>query len=147
MWGEISSYIKVQHPVAKLLIPRMINLERFRFCLTVIVRDNTEDEIQFLIREEFKSYNWWLNFKKTEDYWHGHYANEIDQKLDFFRKIIIKCPCGRIVKRRSLTNHQKSQVCIRITQSNKIRREDGTELQEQRNKEIFLRKNYKHTVY
>jgi hypothetical protein len=164
MWGEISSYIKVQHPVAKLLIPRIINLERFRYELLNVfpinrmkyykikpkVDNYTEDEIQFLIREEFKQYNLCNEiFQKSGFYFYikdsdNHY---VDNKLDLYRKITTECPCGRTLKRRYLTNHQKSQGCIRNTQSNKIRREDGTELQEQRNWEICLRKHYKHTVY
>jgi hypothetical protein len=145
IWGEISSYIKVQHPVAKLLIPRMMKLECFDLELGSIVNIYTDDELQFLIRKEFKRYNWWCNFRKSDFFWARYH--ELEKKLDLYRKITIKCPCGRIVKRRSLPNHQKSQGCIRNTQFNKIRREDGTELQEQRNEEILLRKNYKHTVY
>jgi hypothetical protein len=166
MWGEISSYIKVQHPVAKLLIPRMINLESFRYGLLNVfpinrikeyhikpkVDNYTEDEIQFLIREEFKVYNHCNKiFEKSDSYWRCDSGNhQVDNKLNLYTKITIECPCGRTLKRRYLTNHQKSHRCIRNTQSNKIRKENGKnqkELQEQRNEEIFLRKHYKHTVY
>jgi hypothetical protein len=160
MWGEISSYIKVQHPVAKLLIPRMINLERYRYELLNVfpikrnkyynikpkVDNYTEDEIQFLIREEFESYNRYIkHFEKSECYWWcGSDNHRVDNKLDLYRKITIKCPCGKTLKRRNFTNHQMSRYCIRKTQFNKINREE-----EQRNKEIFLRDCvfYKHTVY